>query len=94
MSKKKTYKKKSSLSAENDSLIAYGNMRIRFFNSFEEENEAVAKERVEIPYDKRLIYIEELRKRIFNNYLLPDGSWPSIKKVFKIMPPYTNEISQ
>lgn len=63
-----------------------------FFNSFEEENLYVAKERAEIPYDKRLSNIEELRKRVFNKYLLQDDSWAPIEKVFKIMHPYTNDI--
>ena len=55
-------------------MAAYGERRIVFFNSFEEENLYVAKERAEIPYDKRLSNIEELRKRVFNKYLLQDDS--------------------
>ncbi|MEP7170783.1 MAG: hypothetical protein ABI855_15550, partial [Bacteroidota bacterium] len=41
------------------------NKRIRFFSSFEEENEFVAKERASHTYDERMFYAEELRKRIF-----------------------------
>ena len=47
-----------------------------------------------MPYDKRMMNIEELRKKIFNKYLTPGNKWYSIKKVFKIMPPYTNAVSQ
>lgn len=92
MAKKKAVKPK--VKEVNEPRVAYGEQRIVFFNSFEEENEYVAKERAEIPHDKRMLFIEQLRKRIFNNYLLPDDSWPAIKKVFKIMPPYTNDISK
>lgn len=94
MKNKKTYKTKSKTSTVNEPLSSYGDTRIIFFKSFEEENEFAAKERAEIPHDKRMIYIEELRKRIFNKYLLSDGLWSPIEKIFKIMPPYTNDISK
>lgn len=94
MTKKKTYKAKVKSIEVKEPMTAYSTRRIVFFNSFEEENEYVAKERAAIPHDKRMMYIEELRKRVFNNYLLPDGKWSPIEKVFKIMPPYTNDISQ
>ena len=93
MAKKKA-KTKSKLSAVNEPLASYGKRHIVFFNSFEEENRYVAKERAEIPHNKRMMYIEQLRKRVFNKYLLPNGLWSPIEKVFKIMPPYTNDISQ
>ena len=92
MTKKKSAKAKVSVVKE--PLAAYGERRIVFFNSFEEENLYVAKETAEIPYDKRLSNIEELRKRVFNKYLLQDDSWAPLEKVFKIMHPYTNDISK
>lgn len=92
MAKKKTVQPK--VKEVNEPIAAYAEKRIVFFNSFEEENEYTAKKRAETPPDKRMLFIEQLRKSIFNKYLLPDGSWPSIKKVFKIMPPYTNDISK
>ena len=94
MAKKKTYKKTKKVSEVGEPAVTYEKRRIVFFNSFEEENEYTAKKRAEVPYDERMMNIEELRKRVFNKYLLPDNSWRSIKKVFKIMPPYTNDISQ
>lgn len=64
---------------------------IRVFNSFEEAEEFEAKQRAALSYDKRMKHIEELRKRVFNRYLLPNGTWPPISKKFKIMKPYTND---
>ena len=69
------------------------NRSVYFFSSFEEENEYVAKERAALSYDERMTYAEELRKRIFSNFLLSADRWKPIAKVFKIMPPYTNEVS-
>ncbi len=85
--------KKEKVKKVEEPAVAYGEKRIVFFKSFEEADEYTAKERAEIPYDKRMMHIEELRKLVYNKYLLPDNSWSSIKKVFKIMPPYTNDIS-
>ena len=90
-----TKPKKDKVKTVKEPAVAYGEKRrIVFFNSLEEENEYTAKERAEVPYDKRMMNIEELRKRVFSKYLLPDNSWRTIKKVFKIMPPYTNDVSQ
>lgn len=92
MKKKKIYKtKKQAASKVNESLAAYGDKRIAFFNSFEEENEYVAKEKAKLSYDERMKNIEELHKLVFSQYLLPDGKWAPVAKVFKIMKPYTND---
>ena len=69
------------------------NKTVRFFSSFEEEYEFVVKERAALSYDERMTYAEELRKRIFSDFLLSVHRWKPIAKVFKIMPPYTNEVS-
>ena len=61
---------------------------IHFFSSHEEENEYVAKQRAALSYEERMTYIEDLRKKVFNSYLLPDGSWKPIEKIVEIMPPY------
>ena len=63
---------------------------VRFFSSYEEENEYVAKQRAALSYEERMTYIEDLRKKVFNSYLMPDGRWKPIEKIFKIMSPYTN----
>lgn len=68
--------------------------KVTFFSSFEEESEYTAKNRAETSYDLRMINIEILRKSIFHAFLLPDNTWPPISKKFKIMEPYSNEISQ
>lgn len=91
---KKTHKTTKKVQEVKEPVFAYGEKRIVFFNSFKEENEYTAKKRSEMPYDKRMMNIEELRKKIFNKYLTPGNKWYSIKKVFKIMPPYTNAVSQ
>ena len=63
---------------------------VRFFSSYEEENEYVAKQRAALSYEERMTYIEDLRKKVFTGYLMPDGRWKPIEKIFKIMSPYTN----
>lgn len=69
-------------------------MPIRFFASFEEENEFVAKERCEMSYDERMLYFEQLRKQVFYTHVLPpEGRWEPLEKVFTVMSPYTNDIS-
>jgi hypothetical protein len=94
MAKKKTYTSKIKSSSVNEPQLSYPANRIVFFKSFEEEELFVAKERMNIPYTKRMMNIEQLRKHVFNKLLLPDGSWSPITHAFKIMPPYTNDISQ
>ena len=64
---------------------------IRIFDSFEEEAEYTAKQRAGMSYDERMKNIEELRKRVFHQYLLSSGEWPSIAKTFKIMDPHVGE---
>ena len=93
MKKKKPYKKKYTKSAEaRERLAAYEiKKEIHFFNSFEEENEFTARQRASLSYDERMKNIEQLRKMVFSKYLLDNGSWPPIAKVFKIMKPYTND---
>ena len=93
MKKKKPSKKKNPKSAEaREPLIVYGiKKEIHFFSSFEEENEFTARQRASLSYDERMRNIEQLHKLVFSDYLLADGSWPPIAKVFKIMKPYTNE---
>jgi len=64
---------------------------VHVFGSFEEAAEFEAKARADLSYDKRLKHIEQLRRRVFGKYLLPDGTWPPVSKTFKIMKPYTND---
>jgi hypothetical protein len=73
---------------------AYPSNEIKFFSSFEEENEYTAMRRAGKSFDERMIEIEILRKWVFRDFLLEDNTWPPISKTFKIMPPYTNETSQ
>jgi len=90
------YKKKDSNKGKNSSEAkeppaVYSTTKIKTFSSFEEEEKYTADQRASLSYDERMAYIEKLRKIVFSQFLLPDGTWPSIAKSFKIMPPYINE---
>jgi hypothetical protein len=67
---------------------------LKFFPSFEEENEYTAMQCAAKSFDDRMLEIETLRKRVFRKFLLPDNTWPPISKTFKILPPNTNETRQ
>jgi len=67
---------------------------VRVFNSFEEADEYEAKKRASMSHDERLRIVEELRKKIFSQYLLPDGKWPTLSKKFKISTPHTDDTGQ
>jgi len=67
---------------------------VHIFDSFEDEAEYNAKQRAAMSYGERMQNIEKLRKRVFHQYLLPNGKWPSISKTFKIMDPYVSEIGK
>lgn len=69
------------------------NKPVLIFSSFEEENQWTAKERAKLSYNERMINAEKLRRLVYSEYLLPDGSWQPIEKKFKIMKPYVNEIN-
>jgi hypothetical protein len=43
---------------------------------------------------KRLADMEQLRKRVFPNQLLPNSSWKPVPKIFKIMPSHTDDDGQ
>jgi len=58
---------------------------VRVFSSFEEAAEFEAKQSAGLSYHDRLKHVEELRKRVFHQYLQEDGTWPSISKSFQIM---------
>ncbi|MDI1233970.1 MAG: hypothetical protein PSX81_06805 [bacterium] len=75
----------------NEPTAIYGEQSIVFFKSFEEEEIHVAKARAALTYEQRMTQIEVLRKQVFNDFLLPNNTWPTIAPIFKIMPPYTSE---
>ncbi len=58
---------------------------VRVFSSFEEAAEFEAKQSAGLSYHDRLKHVEELRKRVFHQYLQEDGTWPPISKSFQIM---------
>jgi hypothetical protein len=89
MSNKKNNQSEDESNKAEEPKTAYNTVHI--FDSFEEEAKHNARQRAAMSYDERMEQIEGLRKRVFNQYLQPDGSWPSISQKFKIMEPYTNE---
>ena len=59
-----------------------GSKKIQIFTSFEEEKSYEAKKQVSLTYNERLTQLECLRKIIYKEHLLPDGSWkPLVKKI-------------
>jgi len=62
---------------------------IRIFSTIEEENEYVAKERAMTSYDERMFNAEQLRRIIYNEYLLPNGKWVPIPKLITLQEPNT-----
>lgn len=52
---------------------SYEKTKVAFFDSFEEED-YTAKQRAETSYEKRLRNMEQLRKGLFHNHLLPDNT--------------------
>lgn len=59
--------------------------KITFFNSFEEAEEHGLKEMAGHSYEKRLENLAILRKRTNSHLLLPNGSWPPLKKIITIV---------
>ena len=81
MTKKPHNPKSPRKSKAKEPLADYGK-HIVFFNSFEEEEEYTARQRAALSYDERMLQIEQLRKLAFSKFLLPDGTWPPVAKVF------------
>jgi hypothetical protein len=63
---------------------------IRIFDSIEEMNEYDSKYRASLSHGESLRQVEELRKRIFHEHLLPKGYWPPISGTFEVVEPYVN----
>ena len=73
MTKKQSSKSKQSKAEEPQT--AYATDGARFFNSLTEMDEDTARQRARLSHDKRLEYAEQLRKRVFNRFLLADCNW-------------------
>ena len=58
---------------------------IRFFNSFEEAEDYGRKQMAGHTHEQRLQNLEILRKRIYAEYLLPNGEWPPLSRTFKVI---------
>ncbi len=69
MAKKKTYKPKTKSSSVNEPLLTYGNKRITFFNSFEEQEKDNYSWLASLNPEQHLYYATQLIKRVFANEL-------------------------
>ncbi|MCW3127058.1 MAG: hypothetical protein JWO03_2716 [Bacteroidetes bacterium] len=58
--------------------------KITFFTSFEEAEEHGLHEMAKHSHEERLKNLEILRKRTHGHMLLPDGSWPPLKRIITI----------
>lgn len=86
--KYKTKKDKKSGVAEPVSVYKKQTTKtVRFFSSFNEENNYVAKQRAAQSYDERMLNAENLRRMVFSEYLLPNGKWKAVERTFKIVKP-------
>ena len=56
-----------------------------FFNSFEESKDYGRKQMAEHTYQERLRNLEIIRKRIYAEFLLPNGEWPPLSRTFKVI---------
>lgn len=95
--KKKSYKTSTKSLKVSEPEVKYSivknkDIEFTFFKSFESMDEFEAKQRASLSYDQRMIIAEQLRKQVYHAYLKPDGTWPDLAKVFKIMPPYTSDV--
>lgn len=56
--------------------------KIQVFTSQEEEMDFEAKRQALLTYTERLSNLEVLRKMLYKEHLLPDGTWkPLVKKI-------------
>lgn len=56
--------------------------KIQVFTSVEEEKRFEAKKQAMLSYRERLSNLEILRKMLYKEHLLPDGTWkPLVKKI-------------
>ena len=70
----------------NEPDMAYTSQKkITFFNSFAEAEDHGLKEMANHSYEERLRNLETIRRRTYGHLLMPDGSWPPLKKTITIV---------
>jgi len=70
----------------NEPNISYNTpKKITFFQSFEDAENYGRKQMALHTHAQRLANLEKLRKRIFSDKLLPNGSWPLLSKSFNLV---------
>lgn len=87
MKSKKVYNQSNEPSSFNEFGVEYIKNEkkwIHVFSSFEDEKNYNSKKQASLSYDERLSQLEELRKLVYKDYLLPDGNWPPLAKVITI----------
>lgn len=69
--------------------VVNGKKSITFYNSFDGMDEDRWRYLASTTHEQRLTHLEELRKQIYHNALLPDGTWPLLsRKLTVIKLPY------
>ncbi|MDB5283692.1 MAG: hypothetical protein JWO06_2767 [Bacteroidota bacterium] len=58
---------------------------IKFFGSFEEAEDNGRRQMAEHTPEQRLLNLDILRKRIYSEYLLPNGEFPGSNRSFKVI---------
>ena len=70
----------------NEPDMAYTSQKkITLFNSFAEAEDHGLKEMANHSYEERLRNLETIRRRTYGHLLMPDGSWPPLKKTITIV---------
>lgn len=61
--------------------------RITFFSSMQEMDEHKILEMAKLTHDQLLANLDQLRKFVFRQHLLKDGSWPALSRTITIKKP-------
>lgn len=73
----------------NESNSLYSQKKeIKIFSSFEDQKLFYLTKMANQNHRECLEKLDELRRIFYKDYLLPDGSWPPIKKTIKFKTPF------
>ncbi|MBI2258026.1 MAG: hypothetical protein HYU67_03905 [Flavobacteriia bacterium] len=61
--------------------------KIQVFTSLEDEKRFEASKQTQLSYRERLSNLEVLRKMLYKEHLLPDGTWKTLVKKITIVNP-------
>lgn len=82
-------KNENSKNELNEPSVSYGNLKqITFFNSHEEQELFHIQQMANRSPEESMKVLEQLRRIVFKEYLLPDGNWKPIEKVITFKKPF------